>query len=66
MAQEYRKIANYENHNIFFMDKKMVEKIKTAHLEVENNMLKKYINECKIKIKLLFFKGTTQKSLEYY
>ena len=50
MAQEYRKIANYENQNISFMDKKMAENIKTAHLEVENNMLKKYIKECKSKI----------------
>jgi hypothetical protein len=41
MAQGFRKKANYENNNICLKAEKMAKKIKTAHLEVEKNMLKK-------------------------
>jgi hypothetical protein len=58
-AQEYRKMANLENQNISFNAKKTI-KIKTSYLGVENNMLKKYIKECKSKIILLLIKTSFQ------
>ena len=63
MAQEYKKTANYENKNICLKAKKMSKKIKTAHLEVEKNMLRKHIKENKSKIKLSLLKNKSQNKL---
>jgi hypothetical protein len=63
MAQEYKKTANYENKSICFKAEKMAKRIKKAHLEVEKNMLKKYIKENKSKIKLSLLKNESQNIL---
>jgi len=45
MARNFRDHANEENLSICLKAEKMAEHIKTAHLEVEENILKKYINK---------------------
>ena len=45
MAQKFRDKANDENTSICLKAEKMAKHIKTAHLEVEENMLRKYIKK---------------------
>jgi len=63
MAQEFRKTAHFENNNICLKAEKMAKKIKTTHLEVEKNILKKHIKENKSKFKLSLLKSTSQNIL---
>ncbi len=45
MAQKFNNHANEQNASICLKAEKMAKHIKTAHLEVEENILKKYLKK---------------------